>query len=162
MQIKQLCFIRFCDSFNIPLVTFEDMPGYLPGAIKNMQELYVMEPRFVCLFRSYGCQNHCYFKKSLWRWLYCHEFTPFGADFVFALPSAEIVMGPEGAILSLLKKKKLQIKMPCGAEKVKRICRKFANPFVAASKRVTLMLWIEPDRLVVLFTSYLFWYQKIK
>jgi acetyl-CoA carboxylase carboxyltransferase component len=130
-------FVRFCDSFNIPLLTFVDIPGYLPGSDQEhagvirhgAKVLYAYSeatvPKIsVILRKAYGggyiamCSHHL------------------RADFVFAWPTAEIaVMGPEGAANIIFRNEIMAAKHPEELRKlkVKEYTDKFANPYVAAS-----------------------------
>ena len=135
---KAARFIRFCDSFNIPLVTLEDMPGYLPGVDQEhagvirhgAKVLYAYSeatvPKVTVILRkAYGGGYIAMNSRHL------------GADFVFALPSAEIaVMGPEGAANIIFAKEIKEAADPDAmrAAKVQEYVDKFANPFVAAAK----------------------------
>lgn len=135
---KAARFIRYCDSFNIPIVTLEDMPGYLPGVDQEhagvirhgAKVLYAYSeatvPKITVILRkAYGGGYIAMNSRHL------------GADFVFALPSAEIaVMGPEGAANIIFAKeiKAAEDQAAMREEKVKEYTAKFANPFVAASK----------------------------
>lgn len=135
---KAARFIRYCDSFNIPIVTLEDMPGYLPGVDQEhagvirhgAKVLYAYSeatvPKITIILRkAYGGGYIAMNSRHL------------GADFVFALPSAEIaVMGPEGAANIIFAKeiKEAEDQVAMRELKVKEYTRKFANPFVAASK----------------------------
>jgi acetyl-CoA carboxylase carboxyltransferase component len=130
-------FIRFCDSFNFPLVTLVDIPGYLPGSDQEhagvirhgAKVLYAYSeatvPKITLILRkAYGggyiamCSHHL------------------RADFVFAWPTAEIaVMGPEGAANIIFRSEIMSAKHPEEMRKlkVKEYTDKFANPYVAAS-----------------------------
>lgn len=135
---KAARFIRFCDSFNIPIVTLEDMPGYLPGIDQEhagvirhgAKVLYAYSeatvPKITVILRkAYGGGYIAMNSRHL------------GADFVFAWPSAEIaVMGPEGAANIIFRKEieEAEDKNAMRDEKVKEYIEKFANPYVAASK----------------------------
>ena len=134
---KAARFIRFCDAFNIPLVTFVDLPGYLPGIDQEhagvirhgAKLLYAYSeatvPKITVILRkAYGggyiamCSRHL------------------GADFVFAWPCAEIaVMGPEGAANIIFKGEIAAAADPESfrREKVKEYTEKFASPYVAAA-----------------------------
>jgi len=134
---KAARFIRFCDSFNIPLVTFVDLPGYLPGIDQEYagvirhgaKVLYsyseaTVPKTTVILRKAYGggyiamCSRHL------------------RADFVFAWPTAEIaVMGPEGAANIIFKHAIANSDNPeeMRKRKIKEYRRKFANPYVAAA-----------------------------
>ncbi|MBE2188787.1 MAG: acyl-CoA carboxylase subunit beta [Desulfobulbaceae bacterium] len=134
---KAARFIRFCNAFNIPLLTLVDLPGYLPGIDQEhagvirhgAKLLYAYSeasvPKITIILRkAYGggyiamCSRHL------------------GADFVFALPQAEIaVMGPEGAANIIFKKEITESDDPdrTRKEKVDEYIQKFANPFKAAA-----------------------------
>jgi acetyl-CoA carboxylase carboxyltransferase component len=134
---KAARFIRFCDAFNIPLVTFVDLPGYLPGVDQEhagvirhgAKLLYAYSeasvPKITVILRkAYGggyiamCSRHL------------------GADFVFAWPCAEIaVMGPEGAANIIFKGEIAAAADPDAfrREKVREYTEKFASPYVAAA-----------------------------
>lgn len=135
---KAARFIRFCDSFNIPLLTFVDIPGYLPGIDQEhagvirhgAKVLYAYSeatvPKLTVIVRkAYGGGYIAMCSKHL------------GADFVAAWPTAEIaVMGPEGAANILFKKEIENSQDPDATrkEKITEYQEKFANPYVAASK----------------------------
>ena len=134
---KSARFIRYCDAFNIPLITLVDLPGYLPGGdlehagvIRHGAKiLYAYSeatvPKITLILRkAYGggyiamCSRHL------------------RADFVFAWPTAEIaVMGPEGAANIIFRKEIMQAENPDEArkQKIKEYKKKFANPYVAAA-----------------------------
>ena len=134
---KAARFIRFCDAFQIPLITFEDLPGYLPGVDQEhagvirhgAKILYAFSeatvPKITVILRkAYGggyiamCSNHL------------------KADFVFAWPTAEIaVMGPEGAANIIFRSEIMEAENPEEMRKIKiqEYREKFANPYVAAS-----------------------------
>ncbi|OPZ98240.1 MAG: Methylmalonyl-CoA carboxyltransferase 12S subunit [Bacteroidetes bacterium ADurb.Bin408] len=134
---KAARFIRFCNAFNIPLVTLVDLPGYLPGIDQEhagvirhgAKVLYAYSeatvPKITVILRkAYGggyiamCSNHLH------------------ADFVFAWPTAEIaVMGPEGAANIIFKNEIQAAENPeeMRKQKVKEYKMKFANPYVAAA-----------------------------
>ncbi len=134
---KAARFIRFCDAFGIPLVTFVDIPGYLPGADQEhagvirhgAKVLYAYSeatvPKItVVLRKAYGggyiamCSRHL------------------GADFVFAWPTAEIaVMGSEGAANIIFRKEIAEADDPAAMrmKKIKEYADKFANPYIAAA-----------------------------
>jgi acetyl-CoA carboxylase carboxyltransferase component len=139
---KAARFVRFCDAFNIPLLTFVDVPGFLPGTDQEYNGiirhgaklLYAYAeatvPKLTVILRkSYGGAYICMCSKHL------------GADFVGAWPGAEIaVMGPDGAVNIVFKKDIDAVKEAGGnaAEKAAQ-CKqeyidKFANPAIAASR----------------------------
>lgn len=134
---KAARFIRYCDAFNIPLVTLVDLPGYLPGVDQEhagvirhgAKILYAYSeatvPKItVVLRKAYGggyiamCSHHL------------------RADFVFAWPTAEIaVMGPEGAANIIFRNEIKNAENPeeVRKQKIKEYKEKFANPYVAAA-----------------------------
>lgn len=131
-------FIRFCDAFNIPLVTFTDTPGYLPGVSQEhggvirhgAKLLYAYSeanvPKLTVITRkAYGGAYIAMCSKHL------------GADMVYALPNAEIaVMGPDGAANIIFKDEIKDAADPMSKrqEKIDEYRNKFANPYVAASR----------------------------
>jgi len=135
---KAARFIRFCDAFNIPIVTFEDMPGYLPGVDQEhagvirhgAKILYAYSeatvPKITVILRkAYGGGYIAMNSRHL------------GADFMMAWPTAEIaVMGPEGAANIIFKKEIDLADNPdeMRKKKVEEYKSKFANPYVAAAK----------------------------
>ena len=135
---KAARFIRYCDAFNIPIVTLEDMPGYLPGVDQEhagvirhgAKLLYAYSeatvPKVTVIIRkAYGGGYIAMNSRHL------------GADFVYAWPTAEIaVMGPEGAANIVFRKEIDEAENPAEMrkQKIQEYKDKFANPFVAASK----------------------------
>ena len=135
---KAARFIRFCDAFNISIVTLVDLPGYLPGVDQEhagvirhgAKVLYSYSeatvPKITVILRkAYGGGYIAMNSRHL------------RADFVFAWPSAEIaVMGPEGAANIIFKKEISNAEDPekMRKQKVEEYKEKFANPYVAAAK----------------------------
>ncbi len=135
---KAARFIRYCDAFNIPIVTFEDLPGYLPGADQEhagvirhgAKILYAFSeatvPKITVILRkAYGGGYIAMNSRHL------------RADFVFAWPNAEIaVMGAQGAANIIFRKEIMNADDPekMREAKVQEYKDKFANPYVAASK----------------------------
>lgn len=135
---KAARFIRFCDAFNIPIVTFVDLPGYLPGIDQEhagvirhgAKILYAYSeatvPKITVILRkAYGGGYIAMNSRHL------------GADFVFSWPDAEIaVMGPEGAANIIFKKEIEGADDPekMRQSKIDEYKEKFANPYVAAAK----------------------------
>jgi acetyl-CoA carboxylase carboxyltransferase component len=145
---KAARFIRYCDAFNIPIVTLEDMPGYLPGIDQEhagvirhgAKVLYAYSeatvPKITVILRkAYGGGYIAMNSRHL------------HADFAFAWPTAEIaVMGPEGAANIIFKKEIEEADDPDAMRqlKVQEYKEKFANPYVAAAKGYIDSV-IEPD-----------------
>jgi acetyl-CoA carboxylase carboxyltransferase component len=135
---KAARFIRFCDAFNIPLITLVDLPGYLPGVDQEhsgvirhgAKVLYAYSeatvPKITLILRkAYGGGYIAMNSRHL------------NADFVFAWPLAEIaVMGPEGAANIIFRKEIAEADDPekMRKQKIKEYKAKFANPYVAASR----------------------------
>jgi acetyl-CoA carboxylase carboxyltransferase component len=129
-------FVRFCDAFNIPIITFMDVPGYLPGTAQEWggiirhgaKILYAFAEATVPMItiitrKGYGGAFDVMSSKHI------------GADLVFAWPTAEIaVMGPDGAINIIFRREieKAKDKEKRRAELVEEYREKFANPYVAA------------------------------
>ncbi len=137
-SIKGARFIRFCDAFNIPLVTLEDVPGFLPGVaqehggiIRNGAKLLyayceATVPKVTVITRkAYGGAYDVMSSKHV------------RGDMNLAWPTAEIaVMGPEGAVNIVFKKEIEASKDPAATRKklIEDYRRKFANPYIAAAK----------------------------
>ncbi len=137
-SVKGARFIRFCDAFNIPLLTLEDVPGFLPGVdqehmgiIRNgAKMLYAYTeatvPKITVILRkSYGGAYIVMNSKNI------------GGDFNFAWPTAEIaVMGPDGAVAVLYRKELLEAEDPAAMKKdlVKTYRDEIANPYIADEK----------------------------
>ncbi len=135
---KAAKFITFCDAFNIPIVTFVDVPGFLPGVAQEYggiirhgaKMLYAFSeatvPKITVIVRkSYGGAYLAMCSKDL------------GADQVIAWPGAEIaVMGPDGAANIIFKKDIEGAEDPAAkrAEKIAEYKEKFANPYKAAAR----------------------------
>lgn len=135
---KAARFIRYCDAFNIPIVTLEDLPGYLPGVDQEhagvirhgAKILYAYSeatvPKITVIIRKAYGGGYIAMNSRHMR-----------ADFVFAWPTAEIaVMGPEGAANIVFRKEIESAEDPeaMRQEKIQEYKEKFANPYVAAAK----------------------------
>jgi propionyl-CoA carboxylase beta chain len=137
-SLKAARFVRFCDCFNIPLVTFVDVPGFLPGTaqefggiIKHGAKLLyayceATVPKLTVIARkAYGGAYDVMSSKHI------------RGDVNFAYPTAEIaVMGPEGAVNILYKREMDAAKDPAALrqEKTREYREKFANPYIAAER----------------------------
>jgi len=135
---KAARFVRFCDSFNIPLVTFVDVPGFMPGTAQEhggiirhgAKLLYAYceatVPKVTLITRkAYGGAYDVMSSKHI------------RGDLNFAWPSAELaVMGPEGAVNIIFRRELAEAKNPeqRKAELVAEYRQKFANPYVAAAR----------------------------
>ena len=137
---KAARFIRFCNAFNIPIVTFVDVPGYLPGVqqeyggiIRNGAKLLfaysaASVPKIqVILRKSFGGAHVAMCSKDL------------GADCSFAWPTAEVaVMGAEGAVEIMFRKEMQEAtdKAAKRAELIEQYRSTFGSPYVAAGRRL--------------------------
>ena len=137
-SVKAARFVRFCDAFNIPLVTFEDVPGFLPGVAQEhggiirhgAKLLYAFceatVPKLTVITRkAYGGAYDVMSSKHI------------RGDVNLAWPTAEIaVMGPKGAVEILFRKEIADAEDPGAAldQRVAEYTEKFANPYVAASR----------------------------
>ena len=146
-SVKAARFVRFCDSFNIPIITLVDTPGYLPGSdqehngiIRHGSKLLsayceATIPKITCIIgKAYGGAYIAMGSKNL------------GTDINYAWPTAEIaVLGPEAAITIMHRK---NLKNSADAIEIKKNLakeyrNKFANPYIAA-ERGTIDLVIDP------------------
>jgi propionyl-CoA carboxylase beta chain len=137
-SVKAARFVRFCDSFNIPLLTFEDVPGFLPGLAQEhggiirhgAKLLYAFceatVPKLTVITRkAYGGAYDVMSSKHI------------RGDMNFAWPTAEIaVMGPKGAVEILFRKEIAESPDAQAVidQRVAEYSEKFANPYVAASR----------------------------
>lgn len=137
-SVKAARFIRFCDAFNIPVVTFEDVPGFLPGVAQEHQGIIrhgakllyayceATVPKLTVITRkAYGGAYDVMSSKHI------------RGDFNVAWPTAEIaVMGPKGAVEVLFRKEIAESEDPAAAteQKMTEYREKFAHPYVAAAR----------------------------
>jgi propionyl-CoA carboxylase beta chain len=136
--IKGARFVRFCDAFNIPLVVFEDVPGFLPGTAQEFggiikhgaKLLYAFSeatvPRLTVITRkAYGGAYDVMNSKHI------------RGDINYGWPTAEIaVMGPKGAVEIIFKKEIAESsdREKATEEKLREFVEKFANPYIAAER----------------------------
>jgi len=139
-SIKAARFVRFCDAFNVPLVTFVDVPGFLPGTdqeyggiIRHGAKLLyayceATVPKLTVITRkAYGGAYDVMCSKHI------------RADYNVAWPTAEIaVMGPQGAVSVIFKKEIAQAEDPelRSQQLIEEYREQFANPYYAAERRV--------------------------
>ncbi len=137
---KAARFVRFCDSFNIPILTLVDVPGYLPGTDQEHRGLIRHGCKLLYAYCEATVPKVTLIVKKAYGGAYCAMGSKYSkADINFAWPGAEIaVMGPEGAI-SILNRKEIEASShPEGLKKelVAEYRKKFANPYVAASRGI--------------------------
>jgi propionyl-CoA carboxylase beta chain len=136
-SVKAARFVRFCDAFNIPLVTFEDVPGFLPGTRQEYGGIIKHGAKLLFAFAEATVPKVTVITRKAYGGAYCVMSSKhIRTDVNYAWPSAEIaVMGPEGAVNILYKRELEAAADPASlrARKVEEFREKFANPYVAAS-----------------------------
>jgi propionyl-CoA carboxylase beta chain len=137
-SIKAARFVRFCDAFNIPLVTFEDVPGFLPGTVQEYGGIIKHGAKLLFAFAEATVPKVTVITRKAYGGAYCVMSSKhIRTDFNYAWPTAEIaVMGPEGAVNILYKREidKAADPVLARAEKVDEFREKFANPYTAAAR----------------------------
>jgi propionyl-CoA carboxylase beta chain len=137
-SIKAARFVRFCDAFNIPLVTFEDVPGFLPGTVQEFGGIIKHGAKLLYAFAEATVPKVTVITRKAYGGAYCVMSSKhIRTDVNFAWPSAEIaVMGSEGAVNILYKREIEKAADPAAARaaKVAEYREKLANPYVAASR----------------------------
>jgi propionyl-CoA carboxylase beta chain len=131
-------FVRFCDSFNIPLITFEDVPGFLPGTQQEFGGIIRHGAKLLFAFAEATVPKVTVITRKAYGGAYCVMASKhIRTDINFAYPTAEIaVMGPEGAV-NIVNRRELQnAEDPdkLRAEKTEEFRRRFANPYIAAER----------------------------
>jgi propionyl-CoA carboxylase beta chain len=135
-SIKAARFVRFCDCFNVPLLTFVDVPGFLPGTEQEYGGIIRNGAKLLFAFSEATVPKVTVITRKAYGGAYdvmCSKHIR--GDFNFAWPSAELaVMGPEGAVQIVFKKEIEEAKEPAKREKelVKEYRDRFANPYIAA------------------------------
>ncbi|MCF7913154.1 MAG: acyl-CoA carboxylase subunit beta [Candidatus Cloacimonetes bacterium] len=137
-SVKAARFIRFCDSFNIPLVVLEDVPGFLPGSNQEHNGIIRQGAKILYAFAEATVPRITIILRKAYGGAYCvMNSREMGADLVYAWPTAEIaVMGPAGAVEIVFNKEVAAAQDAAEMAKTKEneYREKFANPYVAASK----------------------------
>jgi propionyl-CoA carboxylase beta chain len=137
-SVKGARFVRFCDAFNIPLITFEDVPGFLPGIEQEHGGIIRAGAKLLYAFAEATVPKITVITRKAYGGAYCVMASKhLRTDFNYAYPSAEIaVMGPEGAVNILYKRELAAAKDPAAerARLVAEFREKLANPFIAASR----------------------------
>jgi propionyl-CoA carboxylase beta chain len=137
-SVKGARFVRFCDAFNIPLVTFEDVPGFLPGTVQEFGGIIRHGAKLLYAFAEATVPKVTLITRKAYGGAYCVMSSKhIRTDVNFAWPGAEIaVMGPEGAVNILYKREieKASDPQAARAARVEEFREKFANPYVAAAR----------------------------
>jgi propionyl-CoA carboxylase beta chain len=137
-SVKAARFVRFCDSFNIPLLVFEDVPGFLPGTDQEWNGIITNGAKLLYAFCEATVPRITVITRKAYGGAYdVMNSKHIGADMNFAWPSAEIaVMGAKGAIEIIFKKEidAAQDKEAKMKEKEQEYINYFANPYRAAER----------------------------
>ena len=137
-SIKGARFVRFCDAFNLPLVTFEDVPGFLPGTVQEYGGIIKHGAKLLYAFAEATVPKVTVVARKAYGGAYCVMASKhIRTDVNLAWPTAEVaVMGPEGAVNILYKRELDAAEDPeaLRASKVQEFRDKLANPFVAAGR----------------------------
>jgi acetyl-CoA carboxylase carboxyltransferase component len=137
-SVKGARFVRFCDAFNIPLVTFVDVPGFLPGTAQEYNGIIRHGAKLLYAFAEATVPKLTVITRKAYGGAYdVMSSKHIGADFNYAWPSAEIaVMGPQAAVSIIFKREIAAAKDP--AKKTEQLVEdykeKFANPYIAAER----------------------------
>jgi propionyl-CoA carboxylase beta chain len=137
-SLKGARFVRFCDCFNVPLVTFEDVPGFLPGTAQEYGGIIKHGAKLLYAFCEATVPKLTVITRKAYGGAYCVMSSKhIRGDLNLAFPTAEIaVMGPEGAVNILYRREVDRSDAPGAlrADKVNEYREKFANPYVAAER----------------------------
>ena len=139
-SVKGARFVRFCDAFNIPLVTFEDVPGFLPGTQQEFGGIIRHGAKLLFAFAEATVPKVTVITRKAYGGAYCVMASKhIRTDINYAWPTAEIaVMGPEGAV-NIVYKREID-RAPesererLRQEKIEDFRERFANPYVAAER----------------------------
>ncbi|MFN8008136.1 MAG: acyl-CoA carboxylase subunit beta [Terriglobia bacterium] len=137
-SVKGARFVRFCDAFNIPLITFEDVPGFLPGTSQEFGGIIRHGAKLLYAFAEATVPKITVITRKSYGGAYCVMASKqIRTDINYAYPTAEIaVMGPEGAV-SIVYRKELSSAENPEEEKQRRVedfRERFANPYLAAER----------------------------
>ncbi|HXA07258.1 MAG TPA: acyl-CoA carboxylase subunit beta [Bryobacteraceae bacterium] len=137
-SVKGARFVRFCDAFNIPILTFEDVPGFLPGTEQEFGGIIRHGAKLLFAYAEATVPKITVITRKAYGGAYCVMGSKhIRTDINFAWPTAEIaVMGPEGAV-NIVYRRELAAAGDGEAlrrEKVAEFRERFANPFIAAER----------------------------
>ncbi|HTM42548.1 MAG TPA: acyl-CoA carboxylase subunit beta, partial [Terriglobales bacterium] len=137
-SVKGARFVRFCDCFNIPLLTFEDVPGFLPGTNQEYGGIIKHGAKLLFAFAEATVPKVTVITRKAYGGAYCVMASKhIRTDVNYAWPTAEIaVMGPEGAVDIVYKRELEKASNPeqLRREKIEEFRDRFANPYVAAER----------------------------
>ncbi|HZP31748.1 MAG TPA: acyl-CoA carboxylase subunit beta [Candidatus Acidoferrales bacterium] len=139
-SVKGARFVRFCDAFNIPLITFEDVPGFLPGTQQEFGGIIRHGAKLLFAFAEATVPKLTVITRKAYGGAYCVMASKhIRTDANFAWPTAEIaVMGPEGAV-NIVYKREIESapesqRERLRQEKIAEFRARFANPYIAAER----------------------------
>jgi propionyl-CoA carboxylase beta chain len=137
-SVKGARFVRFCDAFNIPILTFEDVPGFLPGTGQEFGGIIRHGAKLLYAYAEATVPKVTVITRKAYGGAYCVMGSKhIRTDVNLAWPSAEIaVMGPEGAV-NIVYRRELSAaadRDAMRAEKTEEFRERFANPFAAAER----------------------------
>jgi propionyl-CoA carboxylase beta chain len=139
-SVKGARFVRFCDAFNIPLITFEDVPGFLPGTQQEFGGIIRHGAKLLFAFAEATVPKLTVITRKAYGGAYCVMASKhIRTDANFAWPTAEIaVMGPEGAV-NIVYKREIESAPEAERErlreqKIAEFRERFANPYIAAER----------------------------
>jgi propionyl-CoA carboxylase beta chain len=149
-SLKGARFVRFCDAFGIPLITFEDVPGFLPGTAQEYGGIIKHGAKLLYAYAEATVPKVTVITRKAYGGAYCVMASKhLRTDVNFAYPTAEIaVMGPEGAVNILYRRELEEVGAEAArvrAEKVAEYRAKFSNPYIAAERGFVDAI-IEPRR----------------
>jgi propionyl-CoA carboxylase beta chain len=137
-SLKAARFVRFCDAFNVPLLIFEDVPGFLPGTDQEYRGIIKHGAKLLYAFAEATVPKITVITRKSYGGAYCVMGSKhIRTDLNFAWPTAEIaVMGPEGAVNILYRRELQAAKDPDALrrDKIDEFRDKFANPYIAAER----------------------------
>jgi propionyl-CoA carboxylase beta chain len=137
-SVKAARFVRFCDAFNIPLITFEDVPGFLPGIRQEHGGIIRSGAKLLYAFAEATVPKITVITRKAYGGAYCVMASKhIRTDMNYAFPTAEIaVMGPQGAVEILYRRELEESSDPekFKKEKVEEFRKTFANPYIAAER----------------------------
>ena len=137
-SVKGARFVRFCDAFNIPIITFEDVPGFMPGVDQEHRGIILHGAKLLYAYCEATVPKLTVVTRKAYGGAYdVMSSKHIRGDYNVAWPTAEIaVMGPDGAVNIIFRKEISEAEDPVAkrAELIELYKEKFANPFVAASR----------------------------
>jgi len=137
-SVKGARFVRFCDAFNIPILTFEDVPGFLPGTEQEFGGIIRHGAKLLYAYAEATVPKITVITRKAYGGAYCVMGSKhLRTDVNFAYPTAEIaVMGPEGAVNIVYRRELTAASHPeaMRKEKIEEFRDRFASPFIAAER----------------------------